>query len=70
MKELIKIQESNLNDEAVQTVDARELYQKLEVKSRFNDWFKNRVSEYGFNQDVDFVSVTKNLVSVYCGIGF
>ena len=63
MKELIKLNESNLNDEAVKTVNARELHEFLEVKSRYNDWFKNRVSEYGFSQDVDFLPVTKNLVS-------
>lgn len=61
--ENVSIIESNLSEEAVQTVNARELHEFLEVKSRYNDWFKNRISEYDFNQHIDFVSVTKNLVS-------
>lgn len=49
MNELLKI-----NYEAEQpTVSARELYEALEINTRFNDWF-SRMAEYGFENGVDF----------------
>jgi len=57
MRELIKVKES----EGRPGVDARELHGFLEVKSRFNDWMRNRLSKYGFNENEDFVVFTKNL---------
>ena len=57
MEELIKVTEENWE----QLVSARELYNFLEVKSKFADWFKNRVSKYGFEENQDYVSISKNL---------
>lgn len=37
----------------VQSVSARELHEKLEVKTRFDQWFK-RMCGYGFVEDVDY----------------
>lgn len=52
MKELIEITEH----EGKKTVSARELYQKLEIEHRFNDWFKNML-KYGFTENIDYTSV-------------
>lgn len=38
-----------------QTVSARELHEKLNISTRFNDWFP-RMCEYGFTAGVDFYS--------------
>lgn len=38
-----------------QTVSARELHERLNVPTRFNDWF-HRMCEYGFIEGVDFYS--------------
>lgn len=35
------------------TVSARDLYEQLHIKTRFNDWFP-RMCEYGFQNGVDF----------------
>lgn len=43
--------------------NARELHKFLGVKSRFNDWIKSRIDEYGFVQNQDYVLVTENLVT-------
>lgn len=59
MTELIKITEENGN----KLVSARELHEFLEVKTRFNDWIRNRIDKYGFIENEDFVTVTKNLVN-------
>lgn len=37
-------------------VSARELHEKLEVKTRFNDWFDRQMETLGFSQDEDFYS--------------
>ena len=58
--ELIKLTK---NSQGIETVNARELHAFLEVKTRFNDWIANRISEFGFSENKDFVSLTENLVS-------
>ncbi|WP_409337891.1 antA/AntB antirepressor family protein [Bartonella bilalgolemii] len=62
MNTLIPISEQIIDQETVQTVNARELHTFLKVTSRFNDWIINRIKEYGFLENKDFVSFTKNLV--------
>lgn len=47
MNELIKV---NID---TQTVAARDLYEKLEIKSNFTTWFE-RMCEYGFTEGKDF----------------
>lgn len=54
--ELIKITEQN----GQRAVSARELHQFLEVKSDFNNWIKNRISDFGFIENEDFVVFVKN----------
>lgn len=56
--ELIKLTK---NEQGIETVNARELHEFLEVKSKFADWFKNRVSDFGFIENSDFVSASKFL---------
>ena len=58
--ELIKLTK---NEQGIETVNARELHAFLEVKTRFNDWISNRISEFGFAENKDFVSLTENLVT-------
>ena len=60
MKELIKIQTNEVGENCV---SARELHEGLEIKSRFNDWIINRIKKYGFEENLDFVLVTKILVT-------
>ena len=44
----------NVNTDT-QTVSARELYGRLNIGTRFNDWFA-RICEYGFAEGLDFYS--------------
>ncbi|WP_375643787.1 MULTISPECIES: antA/AntB antirepressor family protein [unclassified Bartonella] len=62
MNTLIPISEQIIDQETVQTVNARDLHTFLKVTSRFNDWIINRIKEYGFLENKDFASFTKNLV--------
>lgn len=43
-------------------VSAWELYEQLQVNTRFNDWFK-RMVEYGFIENQDFALVTQKRVT-------
>jgi len=52
MDELIKVVEKDSR----QLIDARDLYEKLGVKSRFNDWINNRIKDYGYVENEDFFS--------------
>ena len=58
MKELIKIQ---TNEGGENCVSARELHEGLEVKSKFADWIKNRIKKYGFEENTDYICLSKNL---------
>ena len=60
MKELIKIQTNEVGENCV---SARELHEGLEIKSKFNDWMTNRIKKYGFEENLDFILVTKFLVT-------
>ncbi len=55
------VREGHIGTDLVQTVDARELHAFLGVKSEFRNWIKNRIDDFGFTENVDFVTVGKNL---------
>ena len=60
MNELIKIEINENND---QVVSGRDLYEFLEVKTPYTQWFE-RISEYGFVENVDFAVFHKNVNDV------
>jgi anti-repressor protein len=60
MNELIKIYDNQgKNDLGQKIVDAKDLHTTLEVKTKFTDWIKRRISEYGFTEGIDFVSFSQ-----------
>jgi anti-repressor protein len=58
----IDISSKTFNNEKINTVNARDLHEQLQVTSRFNDWINNRIKKYGFVENQDFVIFTKILV--------
>ena len=56
MNELITITKATINNEEVNAVNARDLHEKLETTTRFNDWISRRIDEYGFEEGKDFYS--------------
>jgi phage anti-repressor protein len=49
-------------------VNSQDLYQKLQVNTRYNDWLTRRIKEYGFLEGVDFYSnLSKSQPSKYKG---
>ncbi|WP_375643931.1 MULTISPECIES: antA/AntB antirepressor family protein [unclassified Bartonella] len=56
MNNLIEIKERIIDQEAVQTVNARDLHAFLEIKSEFRNWIKNRIKECKFQENINFIT--------------
>ena len=55
MNDLIKIKNQNIGGEDVNSVDARELHEFLEVGRVFTAWINSRIEKYDFVENQDFV---------------
>ncbi len=55
MDNLITITNNTINEESVQTVNARELHAFLEAKRDFSNWIKDRITRYNFIEGQDFI---------------
>lgn len=62
MNDLLKIN----HDDGVNTVSGRELWEALEIGTRYNDWF-SRMLEYGFIENEDYYSILSNRVDGKAG---
>lgn len=58
---LIPVFESTINEELVQTVNARELHSFLESKQDFSTWIKARIDQYDFVENQDFLTIHKKM---------
>jgi len=58
---LIPVFESTINEELVQTVNARELHTFLDSKQDFSTWIKARIDQYGFIENQDFTTIHKKM---------
>lgn len=55
MNELIKLTQQTLDNEQVNTVNARELHEFLGVGKDFNTWIKNRLDSTGAEENKDYL---------------
>ena len=67
MTELISLTQSTINGELQQTVNARELHAFLQSKQDFSTWIKNRVEQYDFVENQDFVIFSENSEKIQKG---
>lgn len=63
MNELISV---TLNDNQEPVVSGRQLHEVLEVKTEYKKWF-SRMTEYGFNENEDFLKVTQKCLTSSTG---
>jgi anti-repressor protein len=56
---LIPVFESTINDEVVQTVNARELHSALEVKKDFSNWMKAQIERARLVENRDYVKLAQ-----------
>jgi len=59
MQEILKISQNRIGDSSVNSVSARDLHRELDVKTRFNDWFKRQITKYKFVENEDYLAVTQ-----------
>lgn len=59
--ELIPITAASIGGDKQQGVNARDLHHFLEVKAKFADWIKNRISDFDFQENQDYLAVSKIL---------
>lgn len=52
---LVPVQQGDINGELIQTVNARELHAYLEVGKDFSTWIKDRIDQYSFAENQDYV---------------
>ena len=53
--ELINISNTNVGEDLIQTVNARDLHTFLGVGKDFSNWIKDRIEMYGFTESVDYI---------------
>lgn len=58
--ELIKVETKVIGSGSVQAVNARDLHTFLENRDNFSTWIKERIDQYGFVENQDFVSFLGN----------
>ena len=57
MSNIIHIVRTNMEGSAVNAVNARELWEKLESKTQFSDWIKSRIDKFDFVEGEDYMLV-------------
>lgn len=57
--QLVPILSEKIGDNKVNTINARDLWKYLEVKTKFNDWIKARIRTCGLVEGTDFVNDPK-----------
>ncbi|SPP31539.1 hypothetical protein ARAF_0672 [Arsenophonus endosymbiont of Aleurodicus floccissimus] len=62
MSNLINIETKNINGGLIQTVNARDLHAFLEIGKDFSNWIKDRIRQYGFVENQDYI-IVENLSS-------
>lgn len=60
MKDLIAIETNSINGELTQTVNARDLHAFLGVGRFFANWIKDRIVQYDFIENQDFIIPAKS----------
>ena len=56
---LIPVFNGLIQNQPVQLCNARELHAYLEIGKEYANWIKNRINEYGFIQDEDYLVITE-----------
>jgi phage anti-repressor protein len=54
MKDLLQISTSTIGAENVNSVNAREIHEYLEVKTHLSTWIKRAIEKYDFEENIDF----------------
>ncbi|WP_080743277.1 antA/AntB antirepressor family protein [Gallibacterium anatis] len=56
---LVAVFNGQIANQPVQLCNARDLHQFLEAKTQFGNWISDRISDYGFTENEDYIIVTQ-----------
>ena len=59
MTNIIKVTKSEIGNAELNSVNARDIHNYLQVNSKFADWIKRAISKYDFKENIDF-SILRN----------
>ena len=60
MNQLSPLQSQTIDGNAVETVSARELHAFLQNRDHFATWIRDRIAQYDFVENQDFVTFSEN----------
>ena len=60
MTNIIKITKNEIGNAELNSVNARDIHNYLQVNSKFADWIKRAISKYDFKENIDYVCFLKN----------
>ena len=60
MTQLIPLHSQTIDGNAVETVNARELHEFLQNRDHFATWIRDRIAQYDFVENQDFVTFSEN----------
>jgi phage anti-repressor protein/very-short-patch-repair endonuclease len=58
IKTALPILADSVNQDTVQTVNLRDIHAWLKVKSKYTTWVQRRIADYGFTENVDYISTS------------
>ena len=58
--QLITLHTRSINEQSLDTVNARDLHTFLELGRDFSNWIKARIAQYGFEEGEDFILIRQN----------
>lgn len=61
MNEIIKISNFEIGNEVINSVNARDIHNYLQVKTAFAHWINRAITKYDFKENIDFVKIDKPL---------
>ena len=60
MTNIITITKNEIGNAELNSVNARDIHNYLQVNSKFADWIKRAISKYDFKENIDYVCFLKN----------
>lgn len=61
MQKQIKITSELIGAETVNSVNARELYEHLDIKKPFSDWIKTQITSLSLDENIDYITFKQKL---------
>jgi len=58
MKDLIQIQTQQIGTDNVNSVNSRDIYEYLEVKTVYANWIQRAIEKYDFVENVDYIKIS------------